>query len=148
LALAFFPLLQRQARAQGAASAEDFVRSVYKRYETTPDFSPLAPKVAPHLFSPGLLQLILRDERSTPKGYEGKLDYDPVCACQDADGLHIAQDQVILSTVGKATARMTLRFRRSTDSREVRLHLIWLPQGWRIDDIETRETPSLRRLLR
>jgi hypothetical protein len=141
LALSFAP-------AQTPQDAESFVRLTYRQYEAK---SPAGPDFLGHdaasVFSPSLVGLIRRDERHTPHGEVGKLDGDPICDCQDPDGLKLTAVQITGQTRTSATAEVTLRFPQESSARHIHLRLILLSQGWRIDDIRTPDTPSLRRLL-
>jgi hypothetical protein len=134
--------------AQTAEQANAFVRQLYSQYEHPsslhgPD---ILGKQAASVFSPGLLALIRKEENATPPGDSGKLDFDPVCSCQDPDGLKLTDLHVSVRGANKALATATLSFPDSAKI-EVRLSLLWTPQNWRVDDISTKEVPSLRKLL-
>ena len=76
------------ARPAVDPAAEVFVRDLYAHYSTaTSDFSPLFQPDAGKYFSSGILALKRADEKRTPKGDEGAIGADPICACQDYDGL-------------------------------------------------------------
>ncbi len=145
------PLLQHAAEGQTAPQAESFVRNIYTQYAAKsrngPDF---LEKQASAVFSADLIRLIRLDAKNTPRGDVGKMDYDPICICQDFAGLQVKELRIAKEGEGTATAFVTLFFAPPADSSVVklRLHLIWVPQGWRIDDIETKETPSLKQYLR
>lgn len=100
---------------------------------------------AQRVFSPRLLGLIRRDERLTPAGDVPSLDGDPVCDCQDPEGL--GQVRVEVTTVGPGRARADVRFRFPDGPHEVTLDLVSVRSHWRIDDAHTRDTPSLVRFL-
>ena len=138
------PLMQAQTIPQ----AETFVRQLYSQYEhPVSRFGPsIMGKHAASVFSPRLLALIRKEEKATPSGDVGKLDFDPVCSCQDSGGLKLKDLQVSLTGAGKATATVSLFFPEPTTI-EVRLSLLWTPQGWRVDDIGTKDVPSLRKFL-
>jgi hypothetical protein len=125
---------------------EDFVRAIYRQYDikspTGPDFTG---RHASSVFTPSLVQLIRRDQRQS-RGEVGKLDGDPICDCQDPDGLKLTTLQVTAQTPRIATAAVTLTF-PPHEVTHLRLNLVLLPTGWRIDDIATSDTPSLRKLL-
>ena len=98
-------------------------------------------------FSPGLAALIRLDRQNTPKGDVGALDFDPVCDCQDPDGLKLTDLGVTQTTPQKATAFVTLRYGSNPEQKHLQLKLLWTPAGWRIDDIASPEMASLRSLL-
>ncbi len=134
--------------AQSSAAPEAFVRSTYNRYDAKSAASPdFLGRDGPSVFTPALLRLIRSDERHTPRGDVGKLDGDPICDCQDPDGLEVASVQIDRQQQNTATAKVDLHFPSESRLRHIRLRLILLPQGWRIDDISTDDTPSLRKLL-
>jgi hypothetical protein len=87
LSVLAFCMLAPVTNAQTTGQAETFVRHLYSAYEhpassSGPDY--LA-KDAPLVFSPSLLSLIRLDQKNTPPGYVGKLDFDPLCYCQDSE---------------------------------------------------------------
>ena len=145
LAIVFFT--QQLAFAQSEKDAESFIRVTYKKYDTKslagPDFTG---RNASAVFSPSLVKLIRRDQKEA-RGEVGRLDGDPICDCQDADGLKLTEVRVAMGPESKATAFVTLLFPSDASARDLQLNLVWLAQGWRIDDIHTKETPSLRQLL-
>jgi hypothetical protein len=148
ITIAILALIQQGAVAQTVNDADTFLRQTYKKYDVKtlrgPEF---IGRDAPSVFSPSLVQLIRRDQKSTPHGYVGKLDWDPICSCQDWDGLNLKDIQITKYSEHRATASITLFFSSDSTTVHLRLHLIWLPQGWRVDDVESKETPSLRKLL-
>jgi hypothetical protein len=145
-------LLTLPTVAQTTQQAETFVRDIYKQYDIadsmqSPDFTR---SKASSVFSPSIVQLLRRDQRNTPKGDEGKLGADPICDCQDFQNLKITALLITKDTEPSAIATLTVEVFANDPSstKTIRLHLIWTKQGWRIDDIETKKTPSLRKLLR
>jgi hypothetical protein len=144
----FLACILPAAQAQTAQQADTFVRQLYGQYEhpSTPDGPNIFGKRAASVFSPGLLAIIRKEEKATPSGDVGKLDFDPVCSCQDSDGLKLKGLRVTMNGTGKALATAMLFFPEPTTI-EVRLSLIYTPQGWRIDDIWTKDVPGLRKFL-
>jgi hypothetical protein len=140
-------ILLKAASAQTGAQAEGFVRKIYAGYHRSassrePDY---LGKDAPLVFSPSLLALIRKDRRKA-KGEIGTLDFDPICACQDADGLALSGVTIRSDKYGRAVANVSLQYRQPAIKR-LELELLWTPAGWRIDDISSMEVPSLRKLL-
>ncbi|MGD0798764.1 MAG: hypothetical protein ABR910_13695 [Acidobacteriaceae bacterium] len=134
--------------AQNIADAEAFVRITYNRYSAKSPNSPdFLGRDAPSVFTPSLLRLIRSDERHTPRGDVGKLDGDPICDCQDPDSLKLISVLVTPQTRTSANADITLQYPSEPSPRHMRLQLILLTKGWRIDDISAKDMPSLRRLL-
>ena len=139
------------AQAQGADTARAFTLRLYEAYRTgAPDY---LGRDARRTFAPHLLALIHRDRATTPAGDVGILDGDPICDCQDAQGVRATHLAISAMGPGRARARVTLRF--PSETREMTLDLVTArtaargaKQGeWRIADVHTRETPSLVRLL-
>jgi hypothetical protein len=135
------------AHAQTAKQADTFVRQIYRAYEHPSKSDPdVLGKQAASFFSPHLLALIRKGEKATPSGDVGKLDFDPLCACQDTAGIKMEELHIAMQGTGKALATVMLFFPEPAKI-QVRLSLLWTPQGWRISDIGTKDVPSLRKLL-
>jgi hypothetical protein len=135
------------ADAQTTAQAESFVRHIYSEYTTppkhnSPDFLDRDMALA---FSPSLMRVIRTELHKTPKGEVGKIDSDPICDCQDWENLLIAKLDVTKTDDTTAIADVAVKNMDAT--RPVKLMLVWMPQGWRIDDISMPDTPSYRKYL-
>jgi hypothetical protein len=132
------------AAAQDLTSARAFVAKLYRAYERgDPDY---LGQDAGKTFSGELLRRIRRDQASTPPDEVGTLDGDPICDCQDAEGLKLKHLDVSGAARGRVQAAATLQF-PGGEARQVRLDLVATPQGWRVADVHTKETPSLAGLL-
>ena len=135
--------------AQSVDQARAFVRGLYAQYghpKASDGPNVLGPGAA-KIFSPQLLQLIRKSDKETPKGDVGVLDFDPVCSCQDPDGLRLASLDVKPGAAGSAVAVAMLHYPDSAEDIRVELSLKWFASGWRIDEISTKDVPSLRKLL-
>jgi hypothetical protein len=141
LVLAGWPLM---AHAQSLADADAFTRRLYAAYAHNGEPDYLGP-MAPRVFSPRLLGLIRRDERLTPKGDAPELDGDPICDCQDPGGMGRLRIEVASAGPGRATAKV--RFRLDTEPRALTLDLVSVQGQWRVDDVHSKDTPSLVRFL-
>jgi len=133
--------------AHGADTARAFALRLYEAYRTgAPDY---LGRDARRTFAPPLLALILRDRATTPSGDVGILDGDPICDCQDAEGVRATHLTITAAGPGRARARVTLRF--PSETREMTLDLVAGRDAgrgaWRVADVHTSETPSLVRLL-
>ncbi len=132
------------ALAQSVAGARAFTLGLYRAYaHRAPDYLGGQRR---RVFSPRLLSLIQRDRLLTPPGEVGALDGDPICDCQDPDGLTDVQVAVSGAGPGRAVARV--RFRFSSEARAATLDLVAVHGQWRVDDVHTKDTPSLADLLR
>jgi Protein of unknown function (DUF3828) len=135
-------------RAQDLPAARAFVQQLYSAYEHPAKAGPdVLGKSATHIFSPSLLQLIHRDQARTPKGDAPALDGDPICDCQDPDGLHLVSLAVNPVDSTHASAIATLHFPGESKPSLITLSLLATPAGWRVDDVATADTPSLRKFL-
>jgi hypothetical protein len=131
------------AQAQTLDAARAFTRTLYAAYRAgDPDY---LGRDAGRTFAPQLLALIRRDAASTPEGEVGVLDGDPICDCQDPGGLRLDRLAIRPAGSGRARAEVTLRF--AGETRRMRLSLLAIHGQWRVADVNTRETPSLVRLL-
>ena len=131
------------AHAQTLADARGFVTGLYAAYaHSEPDY--LGP-MARQVFSPRLLGLIRRDARNA-HGEVGALDGDPICDCQDPDGVRLVGLDIAASGPGRATARVRLHFDGSR-AEAMTLDLVSVRGQWRVDEVHTKDTPSLVRLL-
>lgn len=148
LAAFSFLLTTFTARAQTPAQAETFVRHLYSEYNDAkkPNGPAFLGKEMTLVFSPALVALIHADARKTPKGDVGKLDGDPICNCQDPDGLKLGK--LVIDKTGDTTATADVRLDYSGGKPDLlKLFLLWTPQGWRVDDVSTSDTPSLKKYL-
>jgi hypothetical protein len=149
LTLLLLPLSAAPAPAQTADQATTFLRHLYDLYEHPP--TELGPDILVkhplQVYSPRLYRLVRHDQLRAGPGNVGNLDYDPICVCQDNGGMKLAGLQVIKTGPTTATASVTLTFPQPLTI-HARLLLVWTPAGWRVDDVQTQDTPSLRALLR
>ncbi len=127
----------------GLDAARGFVSNLYAGYARgEPDY---LGKGAERVFSTRLLGLIRADQKATPDGDVGALDGDPICDCQDQQITDVAVEATPLSP-GHVRARV--RFRNFGRPQDLTLDLALGRRGWRVDDVHSRETPSLIALLR
>lgn len=99
-------------------------------------------------FTPGLRRLILADRKAAADQDAPYLDGDPFCDCQDNEGL-VMRIVSVSRHESEADALIRNHFEGSGDAdRHVTLRLRMTKTGWRVDDVATREQPSLRAGLR
>jgi hypothetical protein len=133
------------AHAQDTTAAKLFVQRVYAEF-ANPDTRHEAQR-EDKFYSAGLYRLIVADRRGHP-GEVGKLDSDPICDCQDpGDPGELKIQSITFAPRTPLTLKATVIFTITTESRTVTLSLLQTPSGWRIDDISTADTPSLRMVL-
>ena len=73
----------------------------------------------------------------------GVLDYDPICQCQDYDGLKMR----LLSLFKSGSNVIAILQISGSERKQIDLHLAPTTYGWRITDISTAKRPSLLRML-
>ena len=131
------PAAAQPAATRDTAGARAFVLSLYAAYHGEgPDFFG---KQARQVFSPHLLALIRRDERLA-HGEVGALDGDPICNCQD---FTITATTVEVALTGPGRAQAIARFRNFGKPEVVRLDLVFVKGGWRVDNVHETGTPDL-----
>jgi hypothetical protein len=133
-----FLLLTPTSHAEDVPPARSFVENLYT-LESRSQFADF--KV---FLTPSLAALVERDRKSA-HGEVGKLDFDPICDCQDADGLTFQVVHLDQSGL-RSVAIVSLHFSDKA-ARTVRLSLLGASNEWRVDDIQTRDFKSLREFL-
>ena len=125
-----------------AATPRAFLERTYANYRN-PHFNPFD-----HLdryFAPRLIAAINEDTRLA-HGEVGYVDGDPICQCQDPDGLHAKVARVTPQGPAKAQAEVIVDFTDST-ARRVRFSLVRTAAGWRIADVSSGDEPSFLRAI-
>ena len=131
--------MAQPAPAPAVAGAKAFIKSVYAAYGQADSGSSLG-KRADGIFAPGLLSAI-RADQTAHAGEVGRLDHDPLCDCQDSDGLRVAGVDVAQAGEGRADA--AVRVSLGGLVKAVRLRLVGGAGGWRVADVSTAAMPSL-----
>ena len=125
-----------------AETPRAFLEHAYASYRN-PHFNPFD-----HLdryFAPRLIAAINEDSRLA-HGEVGYVDGDPICQCQDPDGLHAKVARVAQQGPAKAQAEVIVDFTDST-ARRVRFSLVRTAAGWRIADVSSGDEPSFLRAI-
>jgi hypothetical protein len=125
-----------------AETPKAWMERVYASYRT-PDFSPF--KHPERYFAPRLLAAINEDSRLA-HGEVGYLDGDPICQCQDADGMRPRVLRVTSQGAGKASVQVLIDWVDST-ARKARFTLVRGRGGWRIADVASGDERSLLQAL-
>jgi Protein of unknown function (DUF3828) len=132
-------LLVVAAALAPANTPRGFIERLYANYR----HESYSPFVHPErVFAPKLLAAIREDERLA-HGEVGYLDGDPICQCQDADGMRSSIQSIARTGPSSSTARILIRFGDSTDRRDLKLSLFRTESGWRIADVNSADEPSL-----
>jgi hypothetical protein len=135
-------LLAAAAAQPQAATPRAFLERTYASYKN-PDFNPFD-----HLdryFAPRLIAAMREDSRLA-HGEVGYVDGDPICQCQDADGVHAKVTRVVRQGPARARAEVIVDFADST-ARRVRFTLVRTAAGWRIADVSSGDEPSFLRAI-
>ena len=140
--LALLLAAQPPATTPPAETPKAWMERVYASYRA-PDFSPF--KHPERYFAPTLLAAINEDERLA-HGEVGTLDGDPICQCQDADGMRPRILRVTSQGAGKASVQVIIDWVDST-ARRARFTLVRSRGGWRIADVSSADERSLLQAL-
>ena len=143
---AFFAACLAATPAIGAAPENDakaFVENLYQSYSHA-DAGPVLGRRASTIFAPKLLAEIRADQQRHP-GEVGKLDHDPICDCQDSDGLQPVA--VSVTDLPESQAEATVRVKLGNAVKVLHLRLVSTQTGWRIADVTTPGMPSLQAFL-
>ena len=116
-------------------SAEAFIRDLYAHYGHGEKSSPqLLDRDAGTLAGPELLALTKRDHELVPNEI-GAYDSDPICSCQDTDGMVLKDVRVTQETRTNAKAEVTLNFTSDKSSKVLDFALTRIDGQWRIENI-------------
>jgi Protein of unknown function (DUF3828) len=132
------------AGAQDAASARSLLKSVYKHYENGGSGIDLTGPKAKQFFDASLLGLIRKDQKAAAPDV-GVLDGDPICGCQDWDG--IWDLKIVIRKESNSRANATVSFalfkdQTSRDRRSLEIALTSESGQWRIFDIVDNADPK------
>lgn len=135
------------AFGQDADSAKHFVESLYRHYTSRGkgiDFS--GPKALDY-FDSSLNALMEADARVVGPNQVGLLDGDPICSCQDWDG--IRDLKIAVQMLGNDRAKATVSFAlfapkagEDRDFRSLEMTLARTGNLWRIDNILDKSDPK------
>lgn len=125
------------------SAALEFVSNLYRNYGLNSSFSP-RDQGADTIFAPELLALIRQDETQA-KGEVGYLDGDPLCDCQEFD---ITDVRIAVKESAPSRLIAEVRFLNFDRPDSLALTLLHSGPAWRIEDIRSRSSASLRNDLR
>jgi len=113
-----------------AQTPQAFITTLYANYRDT-NFSPFDHRNA--IFAPRLAAAIRLDEKLTPSGYVGTLDWDPICGCQDWTSLRPEIRHIVMSSPNRAT--VTIGLHDGDHFQPLGLILDHTKDGWRVADV-------------
>ena len=135
------------ACGQDANSAKLFVTSVYKHYVNHGKGIDFTGPKARSVFDPSLIALLHADQKAVGPNEVGVLDGDPVCSCQDWEGIWDLKIAVQPLRDGRAKAEVSFALfapHAGADQDHRSLEMTLVPQGgqWRIWDILDNSDPK------
>jgi hypothetical protein len=155
-------LAARPSTAQDAASATAFLKAIYRQYQNgAQDGSSGISFDGPHAalyYHSSLLALMHADVKANGPDNAPAIDFDPICGCQDWDGIWDLQIDVHVEstppqhTIAEVSFALAPPKDRPKDAlRKLVITLVPEHGAWRIYDIRDESDPSsiteLRKLL-
>lgn len=141
--------------AQQSDSPKTFLASIYRHYQHGGRGIDITGRSASRFFSASLLALVQADAKAAGAENVGALDADPLCACQDWEGIWNLQIDVNELTRGQTPepaprhAEVEVSFslspprKHSKDAfRKLAIKLVFERGGWKIDHIADRTNPK------
>jgi hypothetical protein len=128
------------ARTQDANSAHQFIESLYKPYAKNGGGVPSSGTNARRYYHSSLLALMRADEKAAGPGEVGAIDGDPVCGCQDWEGIWNLQVEIQMQDATHAIARVSFALsppgaKCGDNQRRIVFTLVPENGGWRIWNI-------------
>ncbi len=144
-------LVTAPVRAGDLTGARTFVAWIYSHYPTStrrPTFDALEGPTKRAIFAPSLIALIDEDARLA-HGEVGALDGDPLCDCQDDGGMtfKIASVRSVDAAHAAAVVVRSYPNSKAPEVGTITLDLTVAKGRWRVFDVRSKDTPSLRALL-
>jgi|SRR5580658_9840074 hypothetical protein len=97
------------ARAQDPQPAKAFLTEIYQVYQHGGKGANLRESGARRYFHSSVLELLREDAEADGPENVPAVDYDPICGCQDWDGIWGLKIDVTAESAGKAEARVSFR---------------------------------------
>jgi hypothetical protein len=128
--------------ASRAETPQGYMERLYANYRD-PSINPLA---HPARYFAAPLVAAFKEDARLARGEVGYLDGDPICQCQDPDGLRASVTKVARPSAGKADVSVSIAF-PGDEPRVARFSLVLTNAGWRIADVSSIDEPSLLRAI-
>ena len=131
------------APAQDASSATNFLQAVYRQYENHGKGINLTGSSAGKFFHSSLISLIKKDERAVAPEV-GVLDGDPICSCQDWDGIWDLKIAIEMPDSARAIAFVSFSLSKdssASDRRSLEITLAPEKGQWRIYNVFDKTDP-------
>jgi hypothetical protein len=135
------------AAAQDAASAKAFLQSVYAAYGKNGKGVDFTGPHASQYFHSSLAELIRADIKANGPDNVPVVDSDPICACQDWEGIWDLKIEIQMQGPNQALADVTFALsapngRKKDDLRKLQFTLAPVRGQWRIYDIVDDSDPK------
>lgn len=140
-------------RAQDATSAKAFLVNIYSRYEGGSRGIKFYGPQASRYFHSSLIALEEASLKATGPDYAPAIDWDPICGCQDYDGIWDLAIEIRMKSLKQAEANVSFHVFKDRPAEETKLQITLEKEngGWRIWDILDKSDPkftsSVRKLL-
>jgi hypothetical protein len=148
------------SHAQDAASAKAFLTSIYQHYQNGAEDGSAGINIdgsrAALYYHSSLLALMRADVKANGPDNVPAIDFDPICGCQDWDGIWDLKIDVRIETPQRALASLSFALAPPKDrpkdaTRKLVFTLVPEHGAWRIYDIRDESDPattfSVRKLL-
>jgi hypothetical protein len=140
LIVAFLCVQGKALPARDANSARAFVESLYKLYGKGGRGVPSQGPAAQRYYHSSLLALMRADEKAVGPGDVGVLDGDPVCGCQDWDGIWDLHIEIQMKSAERAIANVSFALEAPAsgmklDVRRLVITLVTEKNEWGIWDV-------------
>jgi len=147
IAVLFAACAAPSASSQDAASAKQFVASLYRLYTKNGSGVPFTGSKARQYYHSSLIALFNADQKAVGPGDIPAVDGDPVCSCQDWDGIWDLKVDTQLVAQDRAVAKVSFELSAphngvSKDVRHLTMTLVPDEGQWRIWNVVDESDPK------
>lgn len=115
---------------------EQTIRAIYAPYAGDSDPPRFDETGEQQIVSSRLLTVLKKNQRLTPVGDVGAIDWDPLCGCQDYEQLAVRRIDIQPSAEDRAAARVTISpFGKQPEVTLIDLRFVREQGRWLIDDV-------------
>ncbi len=137
--------LARPMRSQDVDSARRFLESTFRTYDHGGPGVDFTGQHANQVFDSSLITLMREDQKVVGDGEVGVLDGDPICGCQDWDGIFDLKMKVRPINSDRVEAAVSFALFKQAATRDYRFITLTLSRergNWRIYDVVDRSDPK------
>lgn len=134
-----------RTQAQHSPSARAFLQSIYARYPKGGSGVHFTGPRAGRYVHSSLIALLREDARAVGPGEVGVLDGDPLCGCQDWDGIYNLKIDVNVEDAGRADALVSFALfnpAKPQDRRSLEIALAQEKGAWRVFNVVDLSDPK------